>query len=72
MKPVPATVAAVTTTAAVPEDVRVSDCVASVLTAILPKFMAVVLIVRAAVAGALKCKAKVLVIPPATAERVAV
>jgi hypothetical protein len=34
--------------------------------------MAVVLIVRAAVAGELNFRAKVLVIPPLTAERVAV
>ena len=57
LKPAPVTVAALTVTADVPEDVKVSVCVAGVLTATLPNARLDALRLRVDTA-AFNCKAK--------------
>ena len=70
-KPVPVTVAALTVTGAVPVEVRVSDRVAGVFNATLPKAMLVALMLKVGVA-ALSCREKLSVALPAVAVSVAV
>ena len=70
-KPVPVTVAALTATGAVPVEVRVSDRVAGVFNATLPKAMLVALMFKVGVA-ALSCREKLSVALPAVAVSVAV
>jgi hypothetical protein len=69
VKPVPVSVAALIITAAVPVDVRVTDCVATVFTVTLPKATLVALILSIG-AAAFNCRAKLLEMLPALAVRV--
>ena len=71
VKPVPATVAALTVTAAVPVEDRVSVCVVAVFTLTLPKARLDELTLRVGTPG-LSCRAKVSATLPALAVRVAV
>lgn len=69
--PLPATVAALIVTAAVPVDESVTACVVAVWTFTLPNPMLAALTPRVAVPDP-SCSAKVFVVPPALAVRVAV
>jgi hypothetical protein len=71
VKPVPLTLAALTVTAPVPEDVIVTDCVAGVFSWTLPKDMLDALSVRVVV-GAFRVSANVFETPLAVAVSVAV
>lgn len=71
MKPAPVTVAALTVTAAVPVEVKVTDCVAGEFRFTLPKGTLVALMLSVATAGP-SCRAKVTATLPALAVRVAV
>jgi hypothetical protein len=70
VKPAPKTVAALTVTAAVPVEVSVTVCVVGEFTAMLPKLRLDGLIARVEV-DAGSCRAKVLLVVPAVAVRVA-
>jgi hypothetical protein len=69
-KPVPETVAALTVTAAVPVDVRVTVCVVAELTTTLPKAMLVALILSVGTA-AFNCSENPIEVPPVAAVIVA-
>lgn len=66
VKPVPASVAALMVTAAVPVELKVTDCVADVFNTTLPKEMLVALMLKVGV-NAFNCKAKLFETAPALA-----
>src|SRR5579863_9978328 len=66
VKPVPASVAALMVTGAVPVELKVTDCVADVFNTTLPKEMLVALIFRVGV-NAFNCRAKLLETAPTLA-----